>query len=87
MLRRAVHTDEITEDRAQMAIADLVDWGIRRLAHRLLVQEAWGFRHNVTAYDALYLAAARLHEAHVLTADGPLARAPTSGVVVENVRA
>lgn len=69
-----------------MAIVDLVDWGLRRLPHVLLVQEAWAFRHNVSAYDALYLAAARLHGVPILTADGPLARAPTVGVLVENVR-
>jgi predicted nucleic acid-binding protein len=87
VLRRAVHTGELAEDRARMAIADLVDWGLRRLSHRFLVREAWDFRHNASAYDALYLAAARLHDAAVLTADGPLSRAPTAGVVVENVRA
>lgn len=87
ILRRAVRTGEVTEDRAQIAIADLVAWGLRRLSHRPLLQEAWSFRHNVSAYDALYLAAGRLYDAPVVTADGPLARAPTSGVLVENVRA
>jgi predicted nucleic acid-binding protein len=86
VLRRAARTGEVAEDRAEMALADLMAWGLRRLPHRLLVQEAWSFRHNVSAYEALYLAVARLHTAPVLTADGPLARAPTSGVVVENVR-
>jgi predicted nucleic acid-binding protein len=87
VLRRAVQTAALTEDRAQMAITDLIHWDLQRLSHRHLVREAWSFRHNVTAYDALYLAAARLHDASVLTADGPLARAPGAGVVVENVRA
>jgi len=87
VLRRGVQTAELTEDRARMAITDLVQWGLRRLPHRHLVREAWSFRHNATAYDALYLAAGRLHDAPVLTADGPLARAPGAGVVVENVRA
>jgi len=68
-------------------MADLRDWGLRRLSHRHLVREAWLVRHNVTAQDALYLAAARLHDAPLLTAGGPLARAPTSGVVVESIRA
>lgn len=86
VLRRAVWTKEVGEKRAGQAITDLLTWGLRRLSHRLLVEEAWSFRHNVSAYDALYLAAGRLYEAPVLTADGALARAPASGVLVENVR-
>jgi len=51
-----------------------------------LFREAWSLRHNVSAYDAFYVAAARLYGAQVLTVDGPLARAPRLGVVIENVR-
>lgn len=87
VLRRAVRTSEIGEERAEEAIEDLVAWDLRRVSHRLLAQEAWTFRRNVSAYDALYLAAGRLYDAPVLTTDGPLARAPAAGVVVENVRA
>jgi predicted nucleic acid-binding protein len=87
VLRRAVLTRRLSTARARSAIDDLVDWDVRRLAHRSLLVEAWTFRENVSAYDALYLAAGRLHDAAVLTADGPLARAPRTGVVVENVRA
>jgi predicted nucleic acid-binding protein len=51
-----------------------------------LLQEAWSLRHNVSAYDAFYIVAARLYDAQVLTADGPLARTPHVGIVIENVR-
>jgi len=37
--------------------------------------------------DAEVLAAAAIHDAPLLTADGPLSRAPRLGVVIENVRA
>ena len=47
---------------------------------------AWTLGKNVSAYDALSLAAAQSYDATVLTADGPLARAPVSGVVVQNIR-
>jgi predicted nucleic acid-binding protein len=60
---------------------------VRRLEHRPLVPLAWSLRKNLSAYDALYVAAARLHDAHLLSADGPLSRAPRLGVVIENVRA
>jgi len=86
VLRRVVIAGRLSETRARSALDDLIDWPVRRLAHAPLIREAWTFRHNVSGYDALYLAAARLHGASVLTADGPLARAPASGVTVENIR-
>jgi predicted nucleic acid-binding protein len=42
--------------------------------------------YNVGAYDAFYVAAASLYEAPLLTADGPLSRAPGLGIVVQNIR-
>jgi predicted nucleic acid-binding protein len=42
--------------------------------------------HNVSADDSLYLAIAQATGAGVLTCDGRLARAPGTGVPVENVR-
>jgi predicted nucleic acid-binding protein len=72
--------------RAAEAVDDLRDWGIERLPHRPLLREAWSLRGHVTAYDALYVAAARARNADLVTADGPLARAPGLGVVVHDVR-
>jgi predicted nucleic acid-binding protein len=86
VLRKLVLKKEIRDDRAAMALDDLSLWQIRRLAGTDLLREAWSLRHNVSAYDAFYVAAARLYSAQVLTADGPLARASRLGVVIENVR-
>lgn len=86
VLRRAVLEKRLGEPRARAAIDDLRHWNVRRLGHAALLLDAWALRANVTAYDALYLAAARRTGATVLTADGPLARAPATGVVVQNVR-
>lgn len=86
VLRRAWLAGRLPSARAQSALADLVAWELRRIPHRVVVREAWAFRQNVSGYDALYLATGRLFGAPVLTADGPLARAPRLGVVVENVR-
>lgn len=85
VLRRGVLRRELTEERALRAIEDLIDWPIDRIPHRSLVWAAWQHRNNVTAYDAFYVAAARLSDASLITADGPLARAPSLGIVVENV--
>ena len=86
VLRREVATGRLTQERAAEALDDLRDWGVERLAHRPLLREAWSLRGHVTAYDALYVAAARTRDAGLITADGPLSRAPALGVAVYNVR-
>jgi predicted nucleic acid-binding protein len=86
VLRKLVMRGEISDDRAVAALDDLPRLQVQRLAATELLHEAWSLRHNVGAYDAFYVAAARLYDAQVLTADGPLARAPHVGVVIENVR-
>ncbi|MBV8356409.1 MAG: type II toxin-antitoxin system VapC family toxin [Deltaproteobacteria bacterium] len=86
VLRKLVLRNEVRDDRASAALDDLSLWQVRRLAGTDLLREAWSLRQNVSAYDAFYVAAARLYNAQVLTADGPLARAPRLGVVIENIR-
>ena len=39
----------------------------------------WELRHNLSAYDAVYVALAEVLDTRALTCDGPLARAPRSG--------
>ena len=84
-LRRLTLAGILAVDRADEAIADLSQWPIQRTEHTALLHEAWGLRNNVNAYDALYVAAARLYEAVLLTADGPLARMPVQGITVHNI--
>ncbi len=86
VLRREVLAGRLRERRAAEAVDDLRDWSIERLAHRQLLDDAWSLRGHVTAYDALYVAASRTRQAALITADGPLARAPALGIVVHNVR-
>jgi predicted nucleic acid-binding protein len=86
VLRREVIARRLGERRAAEAVDDLRDWGVERLSHRALLRDAWSLRGHVTAYDALYVAAARARHAALVTADGPLARAPALGVAVHDVR-
>jgi predicted nucleic acid-binding protein len=86
VLRREVGSGRLRQNRAAEAVDDLRDWGVERLAHRPLLRQAWSLRGHVTAYDALYVAAAKARNAALVTADGPLARAPALGVVVHNAR-
>ena len=86
VFRRAVLRRQLNEQRALRAIEDLMDWPIDRIPHRSLVWIAWQHRNNLSAYDAFYVATARLSDAPLITADGPLARAPSLGIIIENVR-
>lgn len=86
VLRREVAAGRLKARRATQAIDDLRDWDVERISHRELLDLAWALRDRVTAYDALYVAAARVRGATLITADGPLARAPGLGIAVHNVR-
>lgn len=86
VVRRAWLSKRLAEPRARAAIEDLATWSVRRLPHAPLIREAWAMRRNVSAYDALYVAAARLLGATLLTADGPLSRSASTGIAIHNVR-
>ena len=85
-LRGAVLSGRLQEARALVALDDLADWPLNRVPNRNLARLAWRHLHNVSVYDAFYVAAARAHDATMLTADGRLSRAPGLGVVVQHVR-
>lgn len=86
VLRRAVMTERLAEERALTALDDLTQWPIERIPSRALARAAWRHRQNVSAYDAFYVAAASVLEAPLLTADGRLARAPNLQIAVQHVR-
>ena len=86
VLRRAVLKKRLEEKRALSAIEDLVGWDVERISHAVLNHNAWQHRHNISAYDAFYVSAARMYGAPLLTADGPLSKAPGLGIVVQNIR-
>lgn len=71
--------------RAGEAIDMLIAWPIARLSHRPLLAAAFVLRNNLSAYDALYVAAAIAVDGEIITADGPLARAPLA-MTIHNVR-
>lgn len=86
VLRRAVLHRNLDPERARLALEDLGDWPIDRIPHTGLILEAWRYRSNVSAYDAVYVAVAHLCGAPLLTIDGPLSRAPGLGIEVRNLR-
>ena len=86
VVRRLTLAGEISDVRAGVALDDLSTWPIERVPSRLLLAHAWGYRHNVSGYDALYVAVAKIRGAPLYTADGPLARAPALGIEIHNIQ-
>jgi len=88
VLRRHFLSGLLTESQVAITLDDLQAWDVVRVPNRYLLQEAWKFRHNVSAYDALYLALVVRTDAVLLTADGPLSRAAdVLGIMLQNLRA
>ncbi|MFN2568803.1 MAG: type II toxin-antitoxin system VapC family toxin [Candidatus Dormibacteria bacterium] len=79
-IRRLVRRGELTDERGAEAIADLGAMPLRLLPMRGLLEVVWSLRHNLSAYDAAYVALARALRCPLITGDGRLARAPGLGV-------
>lgn len=82
-LRRLVRAHEIDDDRASQAAGDLDALRVRRWSHVPLRQRVWELRHNVTAYDAAYIALAERFDCPLITRDRRLANAPGHAARVE----
>ncbi|MEM9594354.1 MAG: type II toxin-antitoxin system VapC family toxin [Acidobacteriota bacterium] len=76
VLRRLCREGHCSDLRADQAIQDLGDFALQRFSHEALLRRVWQLRHNVTAYDAAYLALAEALEAPLITCDARLHRAP-----------
>ena len=83
VLRRYAQAGEIDGRRGREAIADLADMPIRRYPHDVLLPRVWDLRHNLTAYDAVYVALAEALDAPLVTRDRRLARAAGHGADIE----
>jgi predicted nucleic acid-binding protein len=66
-------------------VADLEQVPLTRCPHVPLLHRCWELRHNLTTYDAAYVALAELLDAALLTADRRLARASGIRCEVETV--
>ena len=75
-LRRYTQDGELNAAAAAVPIEDLRALDLQRHAHEPLLDRVWELRHNLTAYDAVYLALAEVLDVKLLTCDGRLARAP-----------
>ena len=76
MLRRAATAGEISDDVASLAHADLLDLRITWFPYDPAAQRIWELRHNLTPYDAWYVAIAELVDAPLATLDRRIVNAP-----------
>jgi len=75
VLRRYALTGDLKSTRGLQALEDLADFPLTRYPHDLLLPRIWELRHNITAYDAAYIALAEALAAPLLTRDAALASA------------
>jgi predicted nucleic acid-binding protein len=73
VVRRYAARGEIDAGRGPAAIEDLADFPMHRHPHVPLLHRIWELRHNVTAYDAAYVALAEVLGAPLVTRDARLA--------------
>lgn len=83
VLRRLVREGQLTAERASEALLDLRDLPVERYSHEILLPRIWSLRHNLTAYDATYVALTELLGATLLTRDSRISRAPGHSAHVE----
>jgi len=82
-LRRLNGVGELSDERATDALADFRDLPLVRYPHVGLSDRIWQLRHNLTAYDAAYVALAEALQVPLITSDRRLSDAPGHAAQVE----
>jgi predicted nucleic acid-binding protein len=82
-LRRMNMHHEISNERADDARSDFAELALIRYRHQPLNDRVWELRHNVTAYDATFIALAEALSAPLITCDTRLASTPGHKVQIE----
>lgn len=82
-LRRLAAGSQLSEDRATDALRDFGELTFVRYPHQPLAGRIWELRHNLTAYDAAFVALAEALGASLITCDSRLAGAPGHSARIE----
>ena len=85
VIRRFAAAGDIDGARGRAALADLANLRLSRYPHGLLLPRIWDLRHNLSAYDAAYVALAEALDAPLVTRDRRLAAAAGHGARIELV--
>lgn len=83
VLRRYAAAGRVHAERYRDALDDFSDVPLNRYPHDVLLPRIWTLRHNLTAYDAAYVALAEALDARLLTCDRGIAAAPGHHARVE----
>jgi predicted nucleic acid-binding protein len=75
VVRRYAAIREIELERGVAALADLADMLLCRYSHDRLLRRVWALRHDLIAYDAVYVALTEALDAPLLTRDQRMAAA------------
>lgn len=82
-LRRMTIARAISDERAADARSDFDEFTLLRYSHQPFGDRVWELRHNLTAYDATFVALAEALEAPLVTCDARLAAAPGHHAQIE----
>ncbi|MFZ0958694.1 MAG: type II toxin-antitoxin system VapC family toxin [Candidatus Sulfotelmatobacter sp.] len=83
VLRRLVRDAAVSASRAGQAIEDLLSLRVTRYPHFVFLPHIWRLRHNLSAYDAAYVALTEKLGATLITRDARLASVAARGVSIE----
>jgi predicted nucleic acid-binding protein len=76
VVRRYAANGDIDAARGHRILVNMSSLAIGRHAHDPLLHRVWALRHNLTAYDAVYVALAEALDAPLITRDARLAASP-----------
>jgi predicted nucleic acid-binding protein len=83
VLRRLVRESAVCALRADQALQYLLDLRLTRYPHYVFLPQIWRLRHNLSTYDAAYVALAERLGATLITRDTRLASAPARRPKIE----
>lgn len=84
-LRKLWRRGAVSEESVAEMFAIFHEIRIRRHPHEPLIDRIWQLRHNITAYDAAYVALAEKLAAPLVTRDARLARATGHAARIEHI--
>ena len=83
VLRRYTLHGVLSAARCERALSHWRELDVERHSHDLFLDRMWQLRHNVSAYDAAYVALTEALSTVLVTGDGRLARIPGLAIRIE----